>query len=277
MELILGIFLQGSLSDRHELGIEGLIHDREDKEIEQTDDEQRGREEQRGIDRVHAIDRKLLTDHRREPHSAEDSETGNRHLQAHSERHFLALEPFRKDLTNRRTGHLTAAAEDHEAEHRQFRRTGHGRPPGIEPFYSIGIRPGDTPELDGCADHHKGCGEQAGETDSHLIEDDTCDDEETENVKQELTCRISTEHALIPSQRVVEEGSQRREDVHKHICEEHHRSHEDQDCPTRHSAIAKCLLEFFYHNCRNKIFSFLTIPPFSSRTRRSGILNSHQP
>ena len=67
MELILRIFLCGSLSDSNELLVELRIHDREHEEIEQTDHEQRGRKEQRRYNGVDAINRETLVDAQKNP------------------------------------------------------------------------------------------------------------------------------------------------------------------------------------------------------------------
>ena len=226
VELILRIFLGSRFSDSHELVVKAYIHDGEHKEIEQTDHKEQRSEEQRSGYGVRAVDCKTLAEKRCKPHRSEDTETSNRHLQTHCERHLFAFEPLSKDLADGSTRHLASAAEDHKSEHRQFGATGHGRPPRVQPLHSVGFGPRDAPVFDSCSDNHEAGREQTGETDSHLIEDDTCEDEETEDVEQVLACCVSTEITAIPVEVLLQERSEGREDVHEHIGEEHHRSHQ---------------------------------------------------
>ena len=190
----------------------------------------------------------MRTEHRREPHRSEHTQTSNSHLETHRQSHLFAFEPFGKNLTYRSTGHLATATEDHKTEHRQFGATRHRRPPCIQPFHRIGVRPRDTPVLDACTDHHETCREQTGETNAHLIQNDTGKNQKSEYIKQVFTGSVGAKHTLIPSDRVVQQRCQGGQNIYEHIREEHHRSHEDKNGPAGCCAIAKCLLNFLYHN-----------------------------
>ena len=142
---------------------------------------------------------------------------------------------------------ITSAAEDHKSEHRQFGATGHRRPPSVKPLDCVRFRPPNTEELDCRADDHESGTQRTCEPNAHLIEDDTCDDEESEHVKQILACGIGTKYTLIPSKALIEQGSQRRENIHEHIREEHHGCYKDEHGPACNRFITKRLLKFIYH------------------------------
>ena len=239
MELIFGIVHGRCFADSHELLVEAVVHDGEHEEVQQSYHEQQRGKQQRSHNRVRAIDSKMLADSRCKPHGAEHAQTRDSHLQTHGQCHLLALEPFGKNLADSRTGHLAAAAEDHKAEHRKFGATGHCRPPGIEPCYSVGVRPRYTPVLDSCTDNHQRSRQETRETYTHLVEDDTGKDKEAEHIEQVLTCRIGAKHALIPAKRVVQQRCQWGQNVHKHVGKKHHRCNKHEHCPSCPCFIAK--------------------------------------
>ena len=117
MEFVLRVFGGCCLTHCNELLVELGVHYGENQEVNQSDYEQQRGEKKRCYDGVCAIDSKGVANHRREEHSGKDTDTGNRHLEPHGERHLLAFEPLSENLAHRSTCHLATAAEYHKTEH----------------------------------------------------------------------------------------------------------------------------------------------------------------
>ena len=66
----------------------------------------------------------------------------------------------------------------------------------------------------------------------HLIEDDTCEDEEpNEDVEEEFTPAIEPEDSRVPAELGLDERLHRREYVYEHVGEEHRQREECQRTP----------------------------------------------
>ena len=55
-------------------------------------------------------------------------------------------------------------------------------------------------DLDECSDDHQTSGEEGGEANTHLVEDDPCEDEEAyKDIEEELTSSVKPEDRRVPS------------------------------------------------------------------------------
>ncbi len=129
MEFFLRVVFGSHLACSNELLVELSVHDGEDKEIDKSDDQQECGEEQGCHYGVRAIGCESVANHRGEEHGGKDTDTGNGHLQSHSERHLLAFEPLGENLADRGACHLAPATENHKTEHSHLSRAGHVGPP----------------------------------------------------------------------------------------------------------------------------------------------------
>ena len=171
----------------------------------------------------------------RENHAGGDTEPGESHLGTHCEGHLAALEPFHDSAAHGNAGHLAAATEDHKADCGEL---GGSRHPPIERRNAQLVEARDIIEvlgepglqaaaderfahgepLDaGACEHHSGR-EYRGEADSHLVENDSGEDqEEHEDVEEHFGSLHRAECGGIPSPGFLHQVLDRGEDVHENV------------------------------------------------------------
>ena len=239
LELVLSIVLLGLGA---QLAVEAAVEDGEHGERDQTDEQQHRAEAHGGHHSAH-----LGGYDGRDAEDGEHAHAGYGHLQAHGQGHLLALEPLGYGLRHRRAGHLTAAAEYHEAQRGHLGAGGQRRPPGVEPGGHLRrLEPvGDAHVLDaGAGEHHAGR-EHAGEAYAHLVQDETGQDEESEHVQYVLRCGIGAEDVGCPSALALHQGLYGRHHIHKHVAKEHRRGYQYQHSPAHPGAVVHLLLNRF--------------------------------
>ncbi len=214
------------------LGIEFAIHYAENQEEDESDAEQHCAEGDRGDNGGLSEDAvtQAFGKQRADAEDGENANAGDSHLESHGKSHLFALEPFSNGATDGDAGHFASASEDHESEGGHLCTAGHGGPPAAEPFAECCLleEVADANKLDdGTKQHHAGA-EGAGETDAHLVEDDTGKDEESAYVEYVFAGGIGAEDTGCPSTFHFNHALQGRHYIDKHIAEEHHQGNQDQ-------------------------------------------------
>ena len=155
--------------------------------------------------------------HRRENHAGGNSQTRQRHLGPHRQCHLTPLEPFDDAAGNRDTRHFHTATEYHETHSRklgggrhaavergnpQFIETGNVVQVVVEPrFQSAPLKSGRhrIPVQAGTHQHHH-AGKNGSETYPHLVQDDTCENQEKdEDIQKGLRPLHRPERRRIPA------------------------------------------------------------------------------
>ena len=229
-----------------ELFVQLAIHEGEYRVGEQSDQQQQGTKCHRAHDRCGSH----VGEPRRDGENGEDTHTGNGHFQPHCEGHFLAFEPLGDRLRNGDAGHLHTASEYHEPERCEF-GTGRERyPPAIEPSLGASADEGVAHAVifDAGADKHQGCREHSREAHTHFVEDDTCQDQESEDIEDELRTSVHAEHVGRPAALCLDHALQGRHHVHEHVAEEHRQCDQDERRPPHPGRVVEFPLDNFRHN-----------------------------
>ena len=229
-----------------QLFVQFAVHEGEDHERQQADQQQHGAECHRSYDRCGSH----VGEPRRNGEDGENADAGNGHLKSHGQSHLLAFEPLGDRLRNGDAGHLHTASEYHEPERCEF-GTGRERyPPAIEPSLGASADEGVAHAVifDAGADKHQGCREHSREAHTHFVEDDTCQDQESEDIEDELRTSVHAEHVGRPAALCLDHALQGRHHVHEHVAEEHRQCDQDERRPPHPGRVVEFPLDNFRHN-----------------------------
>ena len=236
------------------LGVEFLVHEEIDDKHDEGHHEEHNAE---GHRTRHADVAAEIGHQRREDHTRAHTETGKRHFRAHGHGHLASLEPFHDSTAHRNAGHLHAAAEDHEADGRELGGCRHAfierrdaqlveardvvemvGKPYVEAAAEESV--GERIPVDCGAHEHHTARKHGREPHAHLVEDDTCEDEEEdEHVEEGLGALHRTEGCGVPASGRLQEVFDRGEDVHKYIRTEHGEGEQAEGKPTGPCLVAE--------------------------------------
>ena len=194
-----------------------------------------------------------------EDHAGGDTQTGKGHLRTHSQSSLTTFEPFHDTAGNGNTGHFHTATENHETDGCNFGGSGHSL---IEWSHAKFLETGDVIEVVGepsfhtaahkglrngivlnqTTDKHYGTGQYCRKSHTHLVEDNTREDEEeNEHVQERLRTLHGTKSGGIPTSCRLHQILDGRKDVHENVGTEHGQSQQQQRCPSHGRAVSQSL------------------------------------
>ena len=244
------------------LSVEFLVHEEIDDEHDEGDAEEHHAESHRT---AHVDAATKMGEEGGENHAGGHTQTGQSHLAAHSHGSFAAFEPLDDSAAHGDACHLAAATENHEATCSQLGRCGHaaieGRDAKLVKKWNVVQIVGepvvesrmvthlvDTDErlADGeifndTTHQHHGARKHSGETHTHLVENDTGEDEEEhKDIEEHLRALHRAKGQTVPAACILHQVLDRRQNVHKYIAAEHGQRQQQQRCPTHSCAVSQC-------------------------------------
>ena len=233
------------------LSVEFEVHDRECDVGQQADAEQQA---DNGYRTCYARIAAPVSHPGRQAEYGEYAQSGNSHFQAHRQSQFFPREPLDDCTGYCHTGHLRTAAEDHEAQAGELRAGRNVREERIEElvtesaFIEVVAQP---VEFDTGTEYHQRGRKNTRKPYAHLVEDDTCDEQETADVQNEFRTAVQSENRGAPASGAFEHVLQRREDIDEHVAEEHGERHQNQRGPPSPRRVVQFLLNSLCHSLLN--------------------------
>ena len=259
-----GVILLLSLTG---LSVEFLIHEEIGDEHDEGDAEEHDTELDSVVDMDFTAE---LSKIGAENHAGGDTEAGESHLGTHSQSGLTPLEPFDDTTAHRDAGHLAATTEEHEAKGSKFGRGGHTVAEGQDSTddgefavpVEVAVEPSleasadeciaDGIELDAAAKEHDSTRKDGSETDTHLVEDDTCEDEEENiDVEEDLSALHAAKRGAVPTAGILHKVLDGGQNVHKYVAAEHGKSQKQQSSPAHTCTVSQC-----FNTCLCHIFVF---------------------